>query len=670
MQDTEQPERGAAGARLRRSLRGLELPAPDWIVEIVRPRPAPVPWADAARAAVVLTTPLAVGLALGQPGLGIIVTMGALPPTIADQGGPLRTRLRRGAMAGLAGAAGLLAGHLITGSGWIAVIAVAAIAFVSARISVLGATASLAGLQLLVFSAIASGLQVRLSPLVLPAVFLAGSAWALAASVLQAFVEGPRTPERTAVATVYRNIAKLLFATSTPRAAEARQALTTVMNAAYDMLLGARSRTSGRDPETRRLAALLNAATALVEPSVAIAHAGRRPPAALRDAVGDLADAILRDGPPPPPPAVGPGEGPLLRELRSGLATVSAQFTRDHTTPVAHDRGRWRARWVAAIDELVTGRSGWLFALRLVLCMSLAEVVAEVVPLGRGYWVLLTTAIVLKPDFGSVFARALQRGLGTVLGVLIGALVLVLLPHGPVLLAFLLVFAGLLPIAQRRNYGLFSAFITPVAILLIDFGARANVSIVGTRLLDTAIGCAIVLVVGYLLWPETWRVRLGGQVADAAALLADYLESAFGPDQPRRRSLRRHTYRKLSDVRTALQQMLAEPRAMRGRTVAWWPLIVQLERATDAVTEVAVHVRAGAPAPVPEDVAALTDAVRDLSEALEERRAPRLMTLPEGGGLAGIAEEVRTARRLARRHNGEPQPHARAPAGGDMRRTG
>jgi Fusaric acid resistance protein-like len=38
----------------------------------------------------------------------------------------------------------------------------------------------------------------------------------------------------------------------------------------------------------------------------------------------------------------------------------------------------------------------------------------EVLPPQRSYWVPLTAAIVLKPDYGSVFARALQRGFGTV----------------------------------------------------------------------------------------------------------------------------------------------------------------------------------------------------------------------------------------------------------------
>ena len=36
----------------------------------------------------------------------------------------------------------------------------------------------------------------------------------------------------------------------------------------------------------------------------------------------------------------------------------------------------------------------------------------------------LTVAIVLKPDYGSVFARAVQRGIGTIVGAVAGAVLL------------------------------------------------------------------------------------------------------------------------------------------------------------------------------------------------------------------------------------------------------
>ena len=66
-----------------------------------------------------------------------------------------------------------------------------------------------------------------------------------------------------------------------------------------------------------------------------------------------------------------------------------------------------------------------MFTLRLMACMGAAGVVSEVLPLQRSYWVPLTVAIVFKPDYGSVFARALQRGIGTVVGAVAGAVLLV-----------------------------------------------------------------------------------------------------------------------------------------------------------------------------------------------------------------------------------------------------
>ncbi len=42
-------------------------------------------------------------------------------------------------------------------------------------------------------------------------------------------------------------------------------------------------------------------------------------------------------------------------------------------------------------------------------------------------------------------------------------------------------------------------------------------------------GCGIALVAGYLLWPESWRTRVGDRLADAVADTATYVETAFAP---------------------------------------------------------------------------------------------------------------------------------------------
>jgi uncharacterized membrane protein YccC len=152
------------------------------------------------------------------------------------------------------------------------------------------------------------------------------------------------------------------------------------------------------------------------------------------------------------------------------------------------------------------GRLARIYAIRLTLCMGVAAVLSEVLDLQRSYWVMLTTAVVLKPDFGSVFARALQRAIGTMVGVVMAAALLAVVPHGPLLIIPLAVCAFLLPYGMSRNYGLFATFLTPLVALLIDLLApTAGWSLALARLLDTLLGCAAVLLVGYVPWPSSWH---------------------------------------------------------------------------------------------------------------------------------------------------------------------
>jgi len=128
-------------------------------------------------------------------------------------------------------------------------------------------------------------------------------------------------------------------------------------------------------------------------------------------------------------------------------------------------------RLVGVLDRVVEAFGGGtltrLFTVRLMICIGVAGVVTEVLPLQRSYWVPLTVALVLKPDYGSVFGRAVQRGIGTIVGAVAGAVLLVLV-HGTWLLIPFAVLASLLPYGRKRNYGLMTTFLTPLVVVLID----------------------------------------------------------------------------------------------------------------------------------------------------------------------------------------------------------
>ena len=131
-------------------------------------------------------------------------------------------------------------------------------------------------------------------------------------------------------------------------------------------------------------------------------------------------------------------------------------------------RARLRGQLLHLGELLAGGRIAWEYTFRLMLCTGVAAVLSEVLPLQRSYWLVLTVGIILKPDYGSVFARAVQRAIGTVVGAVVGAAILAIVPYGPWLLVPFGVLAALLPYARARNFGLVTTFLTPLVVLLID----------------------------------------------------------------------------------------------------------------------------------------------------------------------------------------------------------
>ena len=104
-------------------------------------------------------------------------------------------------------------------------------------------------------------------------------------------------------------------------------------------------------------------------------------------------------------------------------------------------------------------------------------------------------AFVLKPDLGSVFARALERGIGTVVGVVIGVIILAVVRDGLWLLIPFAVLAALLRYGRSRYYGPVVDVPIPLVVLLIDLLDRTGRPLPRPPDRHPA-GCAIALVTG------------------------------------------------------------------------------------------------------------------------------------------------------------------------------
>jgi uncharacterized membrane protein YccC len=622
--------------------------APAWLIEAVRPRKAPVPWTAMTRAAIAVCTPLAIGLALDNIPLALLPSIGGLLGTVVDIGGPYPARLRRVASAAVfGGAIGLTLGSLIHGRGWVAFAVVVAVAGVSALMSAAGSTASVTGLQLLVYTAFGVGPLGALRPWWhTPLLFLAGAAWSVLLW-LPGWLLSPHAAEQRSVADVYGAMAAALRAVGTEEFTAARLAVTTALNTAYDQLLALRSAASGRSRPIQRLVALLIQSHLVIEAVTAAALAGGRPPPDVISAAEQLAGAIRTGAPPPDPPAWHGSPG--AEALTDALAGAVRLLTADRIPPQQRRLARPSPaeRLSRALDQIRGGPLIWIYVIRLMTCIAAASLLTDVLPLQRSYWVILTVALVLRPDMGSVFTRAVQRGIGTIVGAVLGAAILAVVPYGGLLLIPAAPLAAGIPYGRSRNYGLMSAFFTPLVVLLIDLSTDTGWRLAEARLVDTLLGCAIVLIIGYALWPMSWYAHLPGQFASTVSAVCDYLEQALvarSPGRsPDRSRLRRRAYRALSDLRAEFQRTLAEPPAASRRATMWWPAVVGLEQVMDAATATVVVADHGAPLPSAACVQELAGILRRIaSDVVSGTPPPQPPAAPSAATCTGpVADAVR-----------------------------
>ncbi|MBS7703588.1 FUSC family protein [Chelatococcus asaccharovorans] len=607
-----------------------------WLRNLARLNPrAPWPWRHSIRMAIAVAVPLLVGHFSGYREPALLVCLGAFLNSIKVQSDPYRARLAKLAIAAPIAGLGYVLGTAAAGHGALSILLLMAVAFGSGIISGYGAALSTAAMQMLVLAIIGasehSGAPLWLPPLL----FMAGAAFAAALIGCEALIDR-RHPERVAIAHVIGAMIHLANVkaqtpttqkrsdTSTP-VEIARRSLTDVIAKGFAGLLNVRRGNEGQSAAEERKAALLST----IELMSAEIVGSRSPPAVLR-AIAERLERIQhalvgRQG----RPSLA-GETPahdvlfnfadrLADEIWPASAESSAQAGPGKIYRPAHDLTRWLTirSYQALLGRLTLGREVVLAALQLSLCIGIALVVQHTAPGDRSYWIPLTVAIVLKPDFGSVFVRAVQRSIGTVAGVVIGVTLMALLPKGLILIAILIALAAAIPWAGLRGYALQCTILTPFVLLLID------VSVVGPtvdyaieRLVDTIMGAAIALVFGYLIWPRSPQGHFRKSFAAALQAVAAYLDMAGKVTTAGYEAMlpaRRRAYHSLSNVRTSLQRALSEPPPASSEAAAWYPLIVNAERLCDHITYFAELQRERTRTPIKQEIAARVALLQDMA---------------------------------------------------------
>ncbi len=174
-------------------------------------------------------------------------------------------------------------------------------------------------------------------------------------------------------------------------------------------------------------------------------------------------------------------------------------------------------------------RSVWfLNSLRGSLALAAAVLVADISGVQHGFWVVLGTLSVLRTNAASTESTALRALGGTVLGFVLGALLLLGIgtsaPALWVALPIAVAVAAYAPGALPFTVG--QAAFTVVVLVLFNLLAPAGWKVGLLRIEDVTIGCLVSLVVGVLFWPRGAASVVGDDLADAFRRGAAYLTQA------------------------------------------------------------------------------------------------------------------------------------------------
>ncbi len=174
-------------------------------------------------------------------------------------------------------------------------------------------------------------------------------------------------------------------------------------------------------------------------------------------------------------------------------------------------------------------RSVWfLNSLRAAVALAAAVTVADVSGVQHGFWVVLGTLSVLRTNAAATGSTALRALGGTVVGFVIGAALLTAIGTNPdalwAVFPVAVLVAAYAPGTTPFLVG--QAAFTVTIVVLFNLLAPVGAAIGLLRIEDVAIGCAVSLAVGVLLWPRGVSSVVGDDLADAFRSGAAFLTQA------------------------------------------------------------------------------------------------------------------------------------------------
>jgi uncharacterized membrane protein YccC len=144
--------------------------------------------------------------------------------------------------------------------------------------------------------------------------------------------------------------------------------------------------------------------------------------------------------------------------------------------------------------------------------------------INHGFWLAMTSIIVLQPHSSGTVRKGLQRVAGTVGGGFLAALLAATI-HSYAGIGIVITACAILTLATYAvDYGWYSFFLTPTFVLL-SLPYLRDWRYASVRIVATLLGAFAAIIAMRVLWPQSLRVELAQLLARSASANANYLRA-------------------------------------------------------------------------------------------------------------------------------------------------
>ena len=243
-------------------------------------------------------------------------------------------------------------------------------------------------------------------------------------------------------------------------------------------------------------------------------------------------------------------------------------------------------------------------AIRLAVCLAAGDSIAHMLGWRRSYWLPMTIAIVLKPDFTATFSRGVLRLAGTFGGLGVATVLFYFIdPSRMMQVVFVALFTYALRCVGPANYGILVVSISALVVLLVGLTGVPAWQVISARAANTAAGGLFALV-AYLVWPTWEQTQVREQFAcmlDAYRKYSQAIAAVYYKEIDEETAglerFRLEARLARSNVEASVDRLMVEPGVSKEQAGAAAAMLASSHRLIYALMALDAGIRSSAPVP-------------------------------------------------------------------------